>query len=164
MTPEPRFDPYAVLQVVPSCEQEVIHAAFRALALKYHPDHDATRRASAKMAELNRAYALLRDEAARAAHDRGRRRTIAGVSVAASTARPAAPSAPPGSPGAPASSASTPSSVASVLGFGRYTGWSLRDIARQDPDYLRWLSRHSSGIRYRTEIYSILGSMGRSAA
>jgi preprotein translocase subunit Sec63 len=57
----PAFDPYEVLQVVPSCEQKVIHAAFRALALK-------------------------------------------------------------------------------------------------------WLSRHSSGIRYRTEIYAILGTMGRTAA
>jgi uncharacterized protein (DUF3820 family) len=42
------------------------------------------------------------------------------------------------------------------LTFGRYAGWTLRDIARQDPDYLRWLSRHSSGVQYRTEIYEIL--------
>ena len=52
----------------------------------------------------------------------------------------------------------------SVLSFGRYTGWGLRDLARQDPDYLLWLSRHSSGIRYRTEIYAILSSIGLSAA
>jgi hypothetical protein len=52
----------------------------------------------------------------------------------------------------------------SVLTFGRYAGWGLRDLARQDPEYLLWLSRHSSGIRYRTEIYSILSSMGLSAA
>ena len=152
MTPEPTLDAYAVLQVVPSCDQEVIHAAYRALALKYHPDHDATRRASEKMAELNRAYAILRDPAARAAVDRARRRTIAGVSVAASVARPSA--VPPPSAG----------ESSSVLTFGRYAGWRLRELARHDPDYLLWLSRHSSGIRYRTEIYSILGSMGRSAA
>jgi curved DNA-binding protein CbpA len=152
MTTEPAFDPYAVLQVVPSCDQEVIHAAYRALARKYHPDHDATRRASEKMAQLNRAYAILRNESARAAHDRASRRTIAGVSVAAPTTRPSA--VPP-----PASE-----HVGSVLTFGRYTGWGLRDLARHDPDYLLWLSRHSSGIRYRTEIYSILGSQGRSAA
>ena len=51
-----------MLQVLPNAEQEVINAAFKALALKYHPDHDATRRAAEKMAELNRAYAILRDE------------------------------------------------------------------------------------------------------
>jgi curved DNA-binding protein CbpA len=148
MPPEPAFDPYHVLQVVPSCEQEVIHAAFRALALKYHPDRDATRRAAEKMAELNRAYAMLRDESARGAHDRGRRRAMAGASLAGVRVGPAGTASPSGS----------------VLGFGRYAGWGLRDLARHDPDYLLWLSRHSSGIRYRTEIYSILGGMGRSAA
>lgn len=42
------------------------------------------------------------------------------------------------------------------LDFGRYTGWTLRDLARHDPDYLRWLSRHSSGIRFRAEILRLL--------
>jgi curved DNA-binding protein CbpA len=145
------FDPYAVLQVLPSAEQEVVNAAFKALALKYHPDHDATRRAAEKMAELNRAYAILRDERSRAAHDRARRAMVAGISVASSIR--GGPEAPP-----------LNSSPGSVLNFGRYTGWSLRDLARRDPDYLLWLSRHSSGIRYRTEIYGILRTMGVSAA
>ena len=143
------FDPYAVLQILPNAEQEVVNAAFKALALKYHPDHDATRRAAEKMAELNRAYAILRDERSRAVHDRARRISMAGVSVATSAGGVAPPASP--SPG-------------SVLGFGRYAGWSLRDLARRDPDYLLWLSRHSSGIRYRTEIYGILHTMGVSAA
>lgn len=152
MTSRASFDPYAVLQILPTADQEVVHAAFKALALKYHPDHDATRRASDKMAALNRAYALLRDEQGRAAHDRSRRMTIAGISVSASTAR------------APAGAPPPATGQGSILGFGRYAGWSLRDLARQDPDYLLWLSRHSSGIRYRTEIYGILRTMGVSAA
>ena len=139
-----------MLQVVPTADQEVVHAAFKALALKYHPDHDATRRAAGKMADLNRAYAILRDERSRAAHDRSQRRVVAGVSVAAPRATGEPPPARP--------------SVGSVLTFGRYTGWSLRDLARRDPDYVLWLSRHSSGIRYRTEIYSILRTMGVNAA
>jgi curved DNA-binding protein CbpA len=148
----PTFDPYATLQVLPTADPEVINAAFKALALKYHPDRDATRRAAEKMAELNKAFAILRDAAARAAHDRASRRaTIAGISVA-QTARPAG-APPPSSAGA-----------GSVLTFGRYAGWGLRDLARHDPDYLLWLSRHSSGIRYRTEIYGILRTMGVSAA
>ena len=146
----PTFDPYATLQVLPTADQEVVNAAFKALALKYHPDRDATRRAAEKMAELNRAYAILRNANARAAYDRSRRTTIAGISVAVS-ARPAG--APPPSSG-----------QGSVLTFGRYSGWSLRDLARHDPDYILWLSRHSSGIRYRTEIYAILRMMGVSAA
>jgi curved DNA-binding protein CbpA len=147
----PSFDPYATLQVLPDAEQEVVHAAFKALALKYHPDRDATRRAAEKMAELNRAYSVLRDERARAAHDRSRRVSIAGVNVAASSVPGAVPPPANRSPG-------------SVLTFGRYAGWSLRDLARRDPEYLLWLSRHSSGIRYRTEIYGILHTMGVSAA
>ncbi len=150
-TPASSFDPYAVLQVLPNADQEVVHAAFKALALKYHPDHDATRRAAEKMAELNRAYAILRDQRSRSMHDRSRRVSIAGVSVAATVA--------PGSVAPPATR-----SPGSVLTFGRYAGWSLRDLARRDPEYLLWLSRHSSGIRYRTEIYGILHTMGVSAA
>jgi curved DNA-binding protein CbpA len=149
MAAEAPFDPYAVLQVVPTCEPEVVHAAFRALALKYHPDRDPSRRAERRMAELNRAYDLLRDDRQRARYDRSRRVTISGVSVAVSS-----PSVAPMRSREPGS----------VLTFGRYTGWGLRDLARHDPDYLLWLSRHSSGIRYRTEIYSILSSMGLSAA
>jgi curved DNA-binding protein CbpA len=148
MAAEAPFDPYAVLQVVPTCEPEVVHAAFRALALKYHPDRDSSRRAERRMAELNRAYDLLRDQEARGRFDRSRRVMISGVSVAA------------GQSAAPIRSRES----GSVLTFGRYTGWGLRDLARQDPDYLLWLSRHSSGIRYRTEIYTILSSLGLSAA
>jgi curved DNA-binding protein CbpA len=151
MPPGPHFDPYAVLQVVPTAEQEVIQGAYKALAFKYHPDRDGTHRAAEKMAELNRAYALLRTSVNRAAHDRSRRTTIAGVSVAQSVA-PRWSSPPP------------VASAGSVLTFGRYTGWSLRDLARHDQDYILWLSRHSSGIRFRTEIYGILRTLGVSSA
>ena len=151
MPPGPVFDPYAVLQVVPTAEQVVVQGAYKALAFKYHPDRDGTHRAAEKMAELNRAYALLRTPINRAAHDRSRRATIAGVSVAQS-ATPRWSSPPP------------VASSGSVLTFGRYTGWSIRDLARHDPDYVLWLSRHSSGIRFRTEIYGILRNMGVSSA
>jgi len=40
----------------------------------------------------------------------------------------------------------------------------LRDLARRDPDYLRWLARHSSGIRYRTAIEQVLREMRLAAA
>jgi hypothetical protein len=43
-----------------------------------------------------------------------------------------------------------------VLDFGRYAGWSLKALARHDPDYLRWLVRHSSGVRYRAEIRELI--------
>jgi curved DNA-binding protein CbpA len=146
-------DPYRVLQVLPDADQVVLNAAFRALALKYHPDRDASPMAARRMSQLNEAYARVRDEEARKAFDRSRLRSSMGASSAAPNPRHDAPVPPPRS-----------ASAGTRLEFGRYTGWTLRDLARRDPDYLRWLSRHVSGLRYRTEIYSILGRMGTSAA
>ena len=145
-------DPYRVLQVLPTADQEVLNAAFRALARKYHPDHDRSDLAARRMAELNAAWKIVRDADGRSAWDRAQRRAAYGFDSAPS--RHAASVPPP-----PRSS-----SAGTKLEFGRYTGWALRDLARQDPDYLRWLSRHASGLRYRTEIYQILGRMGSSAA
>jgi len=140
------IDPYRILQVSPTAEQEVIQAAFRALALKYHPDRDATTLGQRRMLELNAAYALVRDERTRASWDRAQR-------------VPAGAQPQPGHVPPPRSN-----SAGTRVSFGRYAGWTLRDLARQDPDYLRWLSRHSSGIAYRTEIYQILGRAGAYAA
>jgi hypothetical protein len=42
------------------------------------------------------------------------------------------------------------------LDFGRYAGWRLADVARSDADYLRWLSRHSAGVRFREQIRALL--------
>ena len=145
------IDPYRILQVLPSAEQEVIHAAFRALALKYHPDRDATTLAQRRMLELNAAYALIRDEPTRAAWDRSQRIVMGTRSSMNGQAGRVAP--PPRSDAA-----------GTRVSFGRYAGWTLRDLARHDPEYLRWLSRHSSGIAYRTEIYQILGRVGAHAA
>lgn len=47
---------------------------------------------------------------------------------------------------------SAPRAGADTLDFGRYDGWTIKQLSRHDPDYLRWLSRHSSGIRYRRQI------------
>jgi curved DNA-binding protein CbpA len=139
----PSLDPYQTLQVLPSAEQEVLAAAFRALALKYHPDRDSTARAAQRMRQLNEAWGLVRDDAARARHDRQNR----------SLSAAAAASVAPGTAPMPMRPSDGPK-----VDFGRYAGWSIRDLARQDPDYLRWLGRHSSGIRFRTEIYRILGA------
>ena len=44
-----------------------------------------------------------------------------------------------------------------VLDFGHYAGRSISELAETDPDYLRWLERHPSGVRYRAEIQRALG-------
>lgn len=47
---------------------------------------------------------------------------------------------------------------ASRLDFGHHAGRTIRELADIDPDYLRWLARHPSGVRYRTEIARVLES------
>ena len=136
-------DPYAVLQVDPAAESIVIEAAYRALARRCHPDGYAPD--TDQMATLSSAVAILRDPVRRAAlaAQRAQARTAA-VPISA-------PRSAPGTTRAPVRAAANP-----VLDFGRYVGWSIADLARTDPDYLRWLARHSSGIRYRSAIAAVL--------
>lgn len=139
---EPR-DAYVVLQVDPTAELIVIQAAYRALARRFHPDGDAPD--NGRMAELNYAFNLIRDPAARAQYDQQRQ---ALRTRAVPISQPQAP--------VEAGVSRAPLTDRSVLDFGRYQGWTIIDIARRDPDYLRWLSRHSSGIRFRSAIAAAL--------
>jgi hypothetical protein len=68
------FDAYRVLQVDPSAEPEVIEAAYRRLARKYHPDVNSEPTAAARMKELSAAYDVLRYGDRRAEYDRRRTR------------------------------------------------------------------------------------------
>jgi len=56
-------DYYQILQVHPSAEQEIISAAYRKLADKYHPDHNPDKQqwANEKFKEINEAYEILGD-------------------------------------------------------------------------------------------------------
>jgi DnaJ-class molecular chaperone len=167
-------DYYKVLQVDADADPEVITAAFRVLARRLHPDRDLTGVHEVRMAELNRAYGVLRNAQTRQDYDAERMLRLSpmgpGVqSEPASSAQAA--------PGRQASGADgTPDGDSMVgglsrrvtmgnangpqddvqLDFGRYAGSSIRELARKDPDYLRWLARHSSGIRFRGEIARIL--------
>jgi curved DNA-binding protein CbpA len=68
-------DPYLALGVERNATFAQIRAAYLALAAQYHPDRHAGNPlaplASARMAEINRAYQRLSDPARRAAFDRG---------------------------------------------------------------------------------------------
>jgi curved DNA-binding protein CbpA len=70
MTASP--DPYKTLQVDPEAEDEVIAAAYRRLARKYHPDVAAGAEAAARMAAINAAWEMVGDPVRRAAFDRQR--------------------------------------------------------------------------------------------
>ncbi|HEX5826388.1 MAG TPA: DnaJ domain-containing protein [Candidatus Limnocylindrales bacterium] len=151
----PERDAYSVLQVAPTAEMDVIRAAYRALARRYHPD--GTCPDPERMAELNRAYERLKHPDVRRSYDAGHRPRV-GVG--------------PGRPGTlyerwvAATRPPDDGPAAAVLDFGTYEGWRIADVARQDPGYLRWLSRHSSGVRYRRAIAACLpdsADIGRTA-
>jgi curved DNA-binding protein CbpA len=184
----PDADPYKVLQVDPEAEDEVIQAAYRRLAQKYHPDRSPGPEAVNRMVAINAAWALVGDPGRRAAYDRERRAPAAPVSSAyraypgptqeASAGRPPEtvsadwtsgrnsagggydPSmqAPDGL-GAAGRPPGNPSG--SMLNFGRYAGWSLGEIARSDLEYIEWLDRMPIGRTYRDEIDAILRRTGR---
>jgi curved DNA-binding protein CbpA len=189
-------DPYRTLQVVPEAEDEVIAAAYRRLARKYHPDVASSGDAAARMAAINAAWELIGDPTRRAAYDRQRaleaairRRDAEAGTAAARAARPSSPTtdqadrspdtvsrdwtsgrsssgggydasmrAPEGT-GAGGPPPGNPSG--SVLTFGRFSGWSLGEIARTDLEYIEWLDRMPIGRPYRDEIDQILRQTGR---
>lgn len=140
-------DYYAVLQLDPSAEPEVVRAAYRALAHKYHPDVEGGGQ-PVRMVAINRAWDVLGNPETRASYDRSRaalaprrstvewRRSDEGASVAE---RPAANQG-----------------SGTILDFGRYAGWSFPEIARHDPDFLRWLARMPIGRAYASEIERVL--------
>lgn len=139
-------DPYAVLQVRPDAHPTVLTAAYRALAALYHPDRNQSPGAASQMRELNAAYASVRTPEARAATDERLRTPAPAAATKKSAKEPTQPDAP-RRPG--------PSRVdgpSLTVDFGRYSGWTIAEIARHDPDYLRWLTRHSAGQPYRAEI------------
>jgi curved DNA-binding protein CbpA len=66
----PEADLYRVLQVDPSADPEVIEAAYKRLALKYHPDHNrGDSRAEEHMKRLNEAFRVLGKADLRADYD-----------------------------------------------------------------------------------------------
>ena len=61
---------YQTLQVDPAADPEVIEAAFRRLAMKYHPDTSSDPNASLRMREIIEARECLSDPARRLTYDR----------------------------------------------------------------------------------------------
>ena len=75
MADRPTFDLYAVLGVARNATDAEIRAAYRDLVARYHPDkhqgNPLEGLAAEKVAEINRAYAILSDRELRAEYDRG---------------------------------------------------------------------------------------------
>jgi curved DNA-binding protein CbpA len=78
-------DPYKVLQVDPEAEDEVIEAAYRRLARKYHPDVAPGPESQDRMVRINQAWEMLKAPTRRAAVDRARARAQAAAATVAAT-------------------------------------------------------------------------------
>lgn len=88
-------DPYKILQVDPEAEDEVIQAAYRRLAQKYHPDRTTGQEAMDRMVAINAAWETIGDPKRRASYDIARRAARGRVDQAggagAGAARPSQP-------------------------------------------------------------------------
>jgi curved DNA-binding protein CbpA len=145
-------DAYEILQIHPSALPEVVEAAYRVLAMLHHPDRNGSPDGSA-MAELNWAYATLRDPEQRIAYDRDRVAISIGAPARSTLLRRMEQTM------NAAVDRDTASPARMVLDFGRYEGLSLGQVARTDPAYLEWLKRHSSGLRYRHAIDEVMAAL-----
>ena len=150
------IDPYKILQVDAEAEDEVIQAAYRRLARKYHPDLAHTAEAGTRMASINAAWELIGDPAGRRAYDEQRAPLEHEAPRGTAMRTPAATPPPAASPtpetvsrdwtsgrsthgggydpsmraaegfGAAGPPPGQPSGT--VLNFGRYAGWSGRSV------------------------------------
>lgn len=147
------IDAYKLLQVDPQADDVVIEAAFRALARRYHPDNHGGD--SQRMADINKAYDLLRTPVRRRRYDREHH--LVAVGPGAASVQPPPSNAAAANPATYAGvNGESQKQPVSAIDFGRYRGWALKDLAKHDPDYLRWLARSSGGVRYRNLIHQLL--------
>ncbi len=92
---------YQQLQVDPAADPEVIDAAYRRLAMRYHPDRDKSDEAVARMQVLNEAKRVLSDPLSRARYDESI--GLGGApQITAYRSQPAPPPPPPSRPEPPA--------------------------------------------------------------
>ena len=147
---DPQKSLYRVLMLAENADPEIITAVHRRLAKRYHPDLDPSPEAARRMAEINDAYETLSDPPRRARYDaelaarRDRRSTDRLIRRPGDVAYGRA-----GLPAGPAQG--------TIINIGRYAGWSLGQIRRQDPEFLEWLLTVPAGRQYRPEILTLLG-------
>jgi DnaJ-class molecular chaperone len=132
------IDLYRILGVQAGADTMTIRHAYRNRARRYHPDAGGDER---RMMALNKAWAILRDPARRAAYDVEQRRPTVSETSRSGQHEPPTP---------------VGRAFGSVLDFGRYAGWSFGQLAVHDPDYLLWLERTPIGRPMRKEIMATL--------
>jgi curved DNA-binding protein CbpA len=136
-------DYYGELNVPPTANFAALHLAYRERARRIHPDVIGDDTA---MKRLNIAWDVLRNADRRTAYDRERAAAFRDETVVMSMG-PTHAGRPPGQ------------GFGRVLDFGRYAGWSLGEVAREDPEFLRWLGSVPIGRPYRREIDAVFAEL-----
>ena len=173
------LDPYEVLEVSPRASHDVIAAAYRALARRYHPDVSTDPADMRRMVVINQAWELLQSPERRAHHDRERARATGSNGTGSPVAYPQAatmsaaddaasggyrpgggPYRPGGHPQEAGPGRPRGLPFGSRLDFGPYHGWTLGQILRVNSGYLFWLERQREGQPYAVEIDGILKRAG----
>jgi curved DNA-binding protein CbpA len=130
-------------------DQEIISAVYRKLAQRFHPDMDKSAEAARRMREINEAYVVLREPEKRNEYDKWladrRDRRAADRLIRRQGEVPFGVAGVPNGP-----------PQGSIVDFGRYKGWTLGQIHRQDPEFLEWLMQVPAGRQYKNEIETIL--------
>lgn len=145
-------DPYEVLGVPRNAPVRQIRAAYVERARRAHPDLVGLRGLDV-MRALNDAWEVLKDPQRRAAFDGVNGGSAMGAVPGASAAPQVDPNRPfwTGAAGPPPGRPMGP-----VLDFGIYAGWSLGEISRRDPGYLRWLRDRQEAQGFRVEILRLI--------
>ena len=68
-------DYYELMNLTPAATFDEVHKAYRTLAMQYHPDRNPTPDASATMAAINEAYAVLSEPSRRRQYDQEREKS-----------------------------------------------------------------------------------------
>jgi hypothetical protein len=162
---------YQLLMVDPGVDDDVLTIVYRRLVQRANLAYEDDGQRRERLRVLEQAYGVLHDPDRRRSYDL----RVAGIAAHESEPVAQGPAAvipveprrqeaqvdPPRQvvPVTP-----TPTAVpvapqgggARILDFGRYAGWSLRQVALRDPDYLQWLRRTPGGRHLQSDISMVL--------
>jgi curved DNA-binding protein CbpA len=161
-----RLNHYQVLMLDPEVDADMLATVYRRLVQRHRLALVGGTSTTDDIQRIEQAYAILRDPFRRARYDAELADdAVDAPASTATSARAIVPVTPqhapvavaPGPSGRGAGTSPTRSSMSvSVLDFGRYAGWSLRQLTAHDPDYLEWLLRAPGGRQYHAEITALL--------
>jgi curved DNA-binding protein CbpA len=136
-------DPYLALGVTRDASLAEVKRAFRQRAKLHHPDLHPGPEATARMARINEAYALLSDPPRRALWDAIHPASSAGPArpAPAAGANPHRARGDAGARSRTRAGSEVDESLAFVLTFGKHRGRSLRQVADLEPGYVAWMTR-----------------------